>query len=60
MIITYKNPKDLSDTIDVYFDIPKNDFTDRWTEELKFLLRIIFLPCIIPILPRPNKAISII
>ena len=39
MIITYRNPKNLQDTIDVHFDIPKNDFTDRWTEELKYLLR---------------------
>ena len=39
MIITYRNPKDVSDTIDVHFDIPKNDFTQRWTEELKLPFR---------------------
>ena len=38
MIITYRNPIDVQDTLKVYFDIPKNDFTDRWKEELKNLL----------------------
>jgi len=38
MIITYRNPKNFNDTLDVYFDIPKNNFTDRWTQELKNLL----------------------
>ena len=38
MIITYRNPLQLSDTIDVYFDIPSNDFNDRWIKELKSLL----------------------
>lgn len=39
MIITYRNPKNFDDTIDVYFDILKNNFTDRWKKELKNLLQ---------------------
>lgn len=38
MIITYRNPKSLNDTIDVHFKIYKNDLTDRWIIELKDLL----------------------
>lgn len=38
MIITYRNPQNFDDTIDVYFDIAKNNFTDRWKQELKNLL----------------------
>ena len=35
MIITYRNPGDKNDTIDVHFDIEKNYFTDKWIVELK-------------------------
>lgn len=38
MIITYRNPLNIADTIDVYFDIESNNFTDRWKHELKNLL----------------------
>ena len=38
MIITYRNPLDIKDTIDVYFTMYKNDFTERWKQELKILL----------------------
>ena len=38
MIITYRNPGDKNDTIDVHFDIEKNYFTDKWIVELKNLL----------------------
>jgi len=39
MIITYRNPKNFHDTIDVHFDIPQNEFTNRWKQELKNLLQ---------------------
>ena len=39
MIITYRNPGDKNDTIDVHFDIEKNYFTDKWIVELKNLLQ---------------------
>ena len=39
MIITYRNPSNLKDTIDVYFDIEKNPFTQKWQEELKQILQ---------------------
>lgn len=39
MIITYRNPQNFNDTIDVHFDIEKNNFTDRWKQELKNLLK---------------------
>ena len=38
MIITYRNPENYSDCIDVYFDIQQNDFCLRWKHELKNLL----------------------
>ena len=38
MKITYRNPLDFSDTLDVYFDIRDNDFTRRWRAELIKLL----------------------
>jgi len=38
MIITYRNPLDLDDTIDVHFGLYANHFTDRWKQELKKLL----------------------
>ena len=39
MIITYRNPLEPEQTIDVYFDIDQNDFTHRWKQELKKLLQ---------------------
>ena len=39
MIITYRNPQNLDDTLDVYFDIENNYFTDKWKIELKNLLK---------------------
>jgi len=39
MIITYRNPIDRDQTIDVHFEIYQNDFTARWKEELKNLLK---------------------
>ena len=39
MIITYRNPGDKNDKIDVHFDIEKNYFTDKWIVELKNLLQ---------------------
>ena len=38
MIITYRNPLQPSQTIDVHFDIAQNDFTNRWKQQLKKLL----------------------
>lgn len=38
MIITYRNPKNFDKTVDVYFNIEQNEFTDRWKQELKDLL----------------------
>ena len=38
MIITYRNPQDLNDTLDVHFDIVENDFTTRWKNELKNII----------------------
>ena len=38
MIITYRNPQDLNDTKEVYFDIPNTSFNNRWKTELKSLL----------------------
>lgn len=38
MKITYRNPLDFSDTLDVYFNIRDNDFTKRWRKELAKLL----------------------
>ena len=38
MIITYRNPQDYQDCLDVYFDIETNDFCDRWKTQLKKLL----------------------
>ena len=38
MIITYRNPLDLKDTIDVHFGMYENDFYARWKQELKKLL----------------------
>ena len=38
MIITYRNPKNFDDTLDVYFDVPDTDFNNRWKSELKKLL----------------------
>jgi len=39
MIITYKNPLDPNQIIDVHFNIEQNNFTDRWKQELKKLLQ---------------------
>jgi len=39
MIITYRNPRNLNETLDVHFNIEKNYFTDRWKQELKNLLQ---------------------
>ena len=39
MIITYRNPNNFQDYIDVYFDINESDFTKRWSNELKKLLK---------------------
>jgi len=39
MIITYRNPLQSEQTIDVHFDIDKNEFTDRWKQQLKTLLQ---------------------
>jgi hypothetical protein len=39
MKITYRNPLDSTDTLDVYFDIRDNDFTRRWRAELVRLLQ---------------------
>ena len=39
MIITYRNPLVPEQTIDVHFVIDQNDFTHRWTQELKKLLQ---------------------
>ena len=38
MIITYRNPQDHQDFIDVHFDITNNDFCNRWKTQLKDLL----------------------
>lgn len=38
MIITYRNPIDLDDTIDVHFALYNSDFHTRWKDELKKLL----------------------
>ena len=38
MIITYRNPLDLNDTIDVHFALYNSDFHNRWKQELKKLL----------------------
>ena len=38
MIITYRNPLDLNDTIDVHFALYNSDFHARWKDELKKLL----------------------
>ena len=38
MIITYRNPLDLNDTIDVHFALYNSDFHTRWKDELKKLL----------------------
>jgi len=42
MIITYRNPLDPKQTLDVHFDIYQNEFTSRWKEELKNLLKADF------------------
>ena len=39
MKITYRNPLDLSDTIDVHFGLYNTDFHTRWKDELKKLLK---------------------
>lgn len=39
MIITYRNPNNLNDTLDVYFDIYNNDLNERWAIELENLLK---------------------
>ena len=39
MIITYRNPQNLKETIDVYFDVIQNDFTKKWKSQLKQLLQ---------------------
>lgn len=39
MIITYRNPQDLNDTIEVYFNLENNILIDRWKYELKNLLK---------------------
>lgn len=38
MIITYRNPKNFLEKIDVYFEIYNNDFCSRWKDQLKILL----------------------
>ena len=38
MIITYRNPENFDDCIDVHFDIDTSDFGHRWKNELKKLL----------------------
>jgi len=38
MIITYRNPQDHQDQIDLYFNIINNDFGSRWKTQLKNLL----------------------
>jgi len=38
MIITYRNPQNFLDCIDVHFDILPSEFTSRWQTELKKLL----------------------
>jgi len=38
MIITYRNPQDFNDCIDLHFDILDNDFCNRWKTQLKNLL----------------------
>ena len=38
MIITYRNPENFDDCIEVYFDIDTSDFASRWKNELKKLL----------------------
>lgn len=39
MIITYRNPLTPDQTIDVHFDIDSNEFTARWKQQLKNLLK---------------------
>jgi len=38
MKITYRNPQQPTDMLDVYFDIPDTDFNQRWQTELENLL----------------------
>ena len=38
MIITYRNPENFEDCIDVHFDIDPSDFASRWKYQLKNLL----------------------
>ena len=38
MKIVYRNPLDLSDTLDVHFAMYESDFLRRWKHELKILL----------------------
>ena len=38
MKITYRNPQQPTDMLDVYFDIPNTDFNQRWQAELETLL----------------------
>ena len=38
MIITYRNPENFEDCIDVHFDIDPSDFASRWKSQLKNLL----------------------
>tara|TARA_B100001057_G_scaffold392920_1_gene401691 strand:- start:6822 stop:7961 length:1140 start_codon:yes stop_codon:yes gene_type:complete len=38
MIITYRNPENFQDCIDVHFDIDTCDFASRWKDQLKKLL----------------------
>jgi len=39
MIITYRNPIQSEQIIDVHFNIYQNEFTDRWKQQLKTLLQ---------------------